>query len=36
MGGKINVPIHLDGVIKRPTVYLDDKVMMDRGKLIIN
>ena len=36
MGGNVNVPIHLDGVIKKPTVYLDDKIMMDKGKLIIN
>jgi aminopeptidase len=35
MGGNVNVPIHLDGVIKKPTVYLDDKVIMKNGKLLI-
>lgn len=34
MGGSFNVPIHLDGVIKKPTVYLDGKLLMDRGKLL--
>jgi len=35
MGGSVNVPIHLDGVIKKPTVYLDDKILMKEGKLLI-
>ena len=35
MGGNVNVPIHLDGVIKRPTVYLDDKLLMKDGKLLV-
>ncbi len=35
MGGKVNVPIHLDGVIKEPTVYLDGKELMKSGKLLI-
>lgn len=35
MGGTVNVPIHLDGVIKKPTVYLDDKLLMDSGKLLV-
>lgn len=35
MGGSINVPLHLDGVIKKPTVYLDDKILMDKGKLLV-
>ncbi len=35
MGGKVNVPIHLDGVIKKPTVYLDDGLLMENGKLNI-
>lgn len=35
MGGNINVPIHLDGVIKKPTVYLDDRMIMKNGKLLI-
>jgi aminopeptidase len=35
MGGKVNVPIHLDGVIKKPTVYLDNKLLMSNGKLLV-
>ena len=35
MGGKVNVPIHLDGVMKSPTVYLDDKLLMKDGKLLV-
>jgi aminopeptidase len=32
MGGNINVPIHLDGVIKNPDVYLDGRLLMTSGK----
>ncbi|NWF88094.1 MAG: aminopeptidase [Ignavibacteriaceae bacterium] len=35
MGGSVNVPIHLDGVIKKPTVYLDGKILMKDGKLFV-
>jgi len=35
MGGNISVPIHLDGVIKKPTVYFDGKVVMLNGKLLM-
>lgn len=35
MGGSVNVPIHLDGVIKKPTVFLDGKVLMKNGKLLV-
>lgn len=35
MGGSINVPIHLDGIVKKPTVLIDDLVIMDEGKLLI-
>ncbi len=31
MGGNISVPVHLDGVIKNPTVFLDGKMWMDKG-----
>ncbi len=34
MGGKVYVPIHVDGVIKFPTVYFDNKMIMKRGKLL--
>ena len=35
MGGSVNVPIHLDGVMKKPTVYLDGKLLMKDGKLLV-
>ena len=35
MGGRVNVPIHLDGVMKKPTVFLDNKILMKTGKLLI-
>ncbi|MBN1502421.1 aminopeptidase [Candidatus Woesearchaeota archaeon] len=34
-GGKVNVPIHLDGVILKPTVYFDDKIIMKEGKMLL-
>jgi leucyl aminopeptidase (aminopeptidase T) len=35
MGGTFNVPIHLDGIIKKPTVYMDGKLLMENGKLLV-
>lgn len=35
MGGTINVPLHIDGLINKPTVYFDDKKVMEEGKLLI-
>jgi len=35
MGGSVNVPIHVDGVITKPTVYIDGKLLMEKGKLLI-
>ncbi len=35
MGGSINVPIHLDGVVKKPTVWLDGNLLMKDGKLLV-
>ncbi len=35
MGGNVNVPIHVDGVILKPTVYFDGKLIMKNGKLLI-
>lgn len=35
MGGSVNVPIHIDGVVKKPTVLLDNKLIMANGKLLI-
>jgi leucyl aminopeptidase (aminopeptidase T) len=34
MGGTVNVPVHLDGVIKEPSVWLDYTMWMDRGRLV--
>ena len=28
MGGSVNVPIHLDGVVKKPTVWMDGKLLV--------
>ena len=33
MGGKVNVPVHLDGIILSPTLWLDGKMVMEHGKL---
>lgn len=35
MGGKVHVPFHVDGVIKQPNVYFDEKLIMEKGKLLI-
>lgn len=35
MGGNVDIPIHLDGVVKKPTVYFDGKMIMKSGKLIV-
>jgi aminopeptidase len=35
-GGKVNVPIHLDGIIKKPTIYFDNKVIMKDGRFLIS
>ncbi len=35
MGGSVNVPIHLDGVVKKPTVWMDGKLLMKDGKLFV-
>ncbi len=34
MGGKVNVPIHLDGLMKKPSVLLDGKVWMENGEIV--
>ncbi|MCH6574776.1 MAG: PAS domain-containing protein, partial [Bacteroidetes bacterium] len=34
-GGKINIPLHLDGIIKNPTISVDNKKIMESGKLLI-
>jgi aminopeptidase len=35
MGGNISVGSHLDGLIKQPDVYFDEKLIMEKGKLLI-
>ncbi len=35
MGGTIRVASHLDGVIMKPTVYVDDSLIMKEGKFLI-
>jgi leucyl aminopeptidase (aminopeptidase T) len=35
MGGSVRVASHLDGLIKRPTVWLDDTMIMRDGKLLV-
>lgn len=35
-GGNNNVPLHLDGVCKNPTIIVDDKEIMKDGKLLLN
>jgi aminopeptidase len=35
MGGTVDVPVHLDGLVKSPTVELDGVLLMDRGRLLI-
>jgi leucyl aminopeptidase (aminopeptidase T) len=35
MGGTIRVASHLDGLIKHPTVWFDERKVMESGKLLI-
>jgi aminopeptidase len=35
MGGNVDIPIHLDGVVKKPTVYFDGRMIMKNGKLLV-
>ncbi|MBS4035492.1 MAG: aminopeptidase [Ignavibacterium sp.] len=35
MGGTFNVPIHLDGLVKKPTVWMDGKPLMKDGNLLV-
>ena len=34
-GGKTSVQLHLDGIIKKPTIFIDNKKIMDNGKFLI-
>jgi len=33
--GRNDVPIHLDGIITKPTIYVDDEKIMEKGLLLI-
>jgi leucyl aminopeptidase (aminopeptidase T) len=35
MGGTVDVPVHLDGIVKDPTVELDGRTIMVRGRLVV-
>jgi len=35
MGGSVRVASHLDGLVKRPTVWLDDQKIMEDGQLLV-
>ena len=34
-GGKVEVGLHIDGLIKKPDVFVDGKLMMKEGKLVL-
>ena len=36
MGGSVRVASHLDGLIKEPTVWFDDRMIMKEGKFIVD
>ncbi|GAB6138901.1 aminopeptidase [Halanaerobaculum tunisiense] len=36
MGGEVSVASHLDGIIKKPNLELDEEVVMENGKLLID
>ena len=34
-GGKVDVPLHIDGVFLKPSIWIDEKQIMDNGKLLV-
>jgi len=34
-GGNTYSEIHLDGVFNKPTIWLDGKLLMEKGKILI-
>ncbi|MGQ9788837.1 MAG: aminopeptidase [Candidatus Hadarchaeaceae archaeon] len=34
-GGRVKAGIHIDGIFKKPTVWLDGKLLMEEGRLLI-
>ena len=35
MGGSVRVASHLDGLVLQPTVWFDDRMIMEKGKLLV-
>ncbi len=35
MGGTVRVASHLDGLVRRPTVWFDDRLIMEDGRLLV-
>jgi aminopeptidase len=35
MGGTVRVASHLDGLVREPTVWFDDRIVMDNGRLLV-
>jgi leucyl aminopeptidase (aminopeptidase T) len=35
LGGKTLAPIHIDGVVSQPTVWVDGKVLIDKGRYLL-
>jgi leucyl aminopeptidase (aminopeptidase T) len=35
MGGSVRVASHLDGLVKHPSVWFDDRLIMDAGRLLL-
>jgi leucyl aminopeptidase (aminopeptidase T) len=36
MGGTVRVASHLDGLVTQPTVWFDDRLVMDAGRLLVD
>ena len=34
MGGIVKVPLHLDGIVREPNVWLDDALWMEKGRVV--
>lgn len=34
-GGSVDVPLHLDGIFNKPTILVDNKQIMEKGKLLV-
>ncbi len=35
MGGKVNIPLHVDGILLKPSLEIDGKLIMKNGELLI-